>query len=1001
MITLSVTIWPDTVPDSLWNYNRSLPGAFSNQAFPLTNFDVSGELLMYFLIGLVVVWLYAWNRFNRRSYEPAAFDYQVLRELQPAQMRDSMLMQRAFMLYALALSLLYATFTFFSGVILRIVKSVPSIGPVDFDAQALQSPQWPLMIALGLAGLTQLIGPLDHLEKTLRGHIHRSLGIPIRIKEYTRLLVAHQLRNLNDEAAKLAIGQPDPDEPAARHSGPVEKAFRKLSGHVTGLQPWARDEIAQTYGVEDVLGKLVVLWRMIDSLYSPQWPRESVRDEMRPLMSRQLAEARAAARYLSELLDTPMAVETKTKAAGGAEPTHFRTRQEQQLVIAIESMERHLYEIGAINAVYAQRDREYGNILAPSLQDAMNAVFKTDVSGPSLSQLACCAAVLFIGYFAAISFLNHGLMASMPRNIWTKGVSAAYDTLRTMCIYVFPVLFAIYATSPDPERPHARTTMGSAMSAALWAGFVNLILMALMAMLYTWLVARDSGHFSQLLLGRLNADANAPPHLLWFMSAAPFSALIAACVVAARQVRPDAGHYLAMILVAVLTAALAVLHGSLLGSSFSACFQANPPSGSNACLGNVIDGLADNFTDAMAALLSILFLSQTAASGRIAAEKPKEKPLGKQEEKPSDPQGRPAGSGPAAAIALLALMPWTQALAQPATQEQVDPRRVVLGMRDDAAPFAYREDPRGTGRHQGYLADLCYEIFAGSQDHDVVTKTITIGERFNRLRPGTDKTNPDDLVDIVCDPVTIRYDDPQRTKNAIFSPIVFATGVTYLKRKNAETHLDIKIAYVAGTTAKTVVLDICRDISARTAERCQDGGSSPPDASPTPSGGGQQPVIRPWFRRLWSKVSTRAQNPDRKRTFTYYEMESHEKLADWFCRDDSGVQKFYIGDREVIWEKWKRAQAGNGGCDAEATSQLFTYEPYALMITKDRPKLVQFVQRRVYEIFSDVSKAQAIFSAAFPDSQMSTSLAYLFLLNGVNEDYMPRYPDGSPVPLRP
>ena len=151
MMVLLIEIWPSTVPDSLWNYDRSLPGAFSNQAFPLTNFDVSGELLMYFLIGLVVVWLYAWNRFNRRSYEPAPFDYQVLRELQPAQMRDSLLMQRAFLLYALVLSLLYATFTFFSGVVLRIAKYVPSIGPVDLDAQALQSPQWPLMIAFGLA----------------------------------------------------------------------------------------------------------------------------------------------------------------------------------------------------------------------------------------------------------------------------------------------------------------------------------------------------------------------------------------------------------------------------------------------------------------------------------------------------------------------------------------------------------------------------------------------------------------------------------------------------------------------------------------------------------------------------------------------------------------------------------------------------------------------------------------------------------------------------------
>ncbi|MTD99619.1 transporter substrate-binding domain-containing protein [Paracoccus sp. YIM 132242] len=971
----------------------------------MTNFDVNGELLMYFLIGLVVVWLYAWNRFNRRSYEPAPFDYKVLRELQPAQMRDSLLMQRAFLLYALVLSLLYATFTFFSGVILRIAKYVPSIGPIDLDAQALQSPQWPLIIAFGLAGLTQLIGPLDHLEKTLRGHIHRSLGIPIRIKEYTRLLVAHQLRELNAEAAELAV----PTDAAPKDSGPVEKNFRNLSGHVTGLKPWARNEIAQTYQVEDVLGKLVVLWRMIDSLYSPQWPRESVRDEMRPLMSRQLAEARAAARYLSELLDTPMAGKAETAASGddggGYESTQFRTRQEQQLVIAIESMERHLYEIGAINAVYAQRDREYKNMSNGSLKEAVTAVFKAEDYGPSLRQLACCAAVLFIGYIAAISFLDHGLMASMPRNFWTKGVSAAYETLRTMCIYVFPVLFAIYATSPNPEQPRPRTAMGVAMSAALWAGFANLILMALLAMLYTWLVARDSDHFNQLLLGRLNTDASFPPFLWWFMSAAPFSAFVAACVVMARRVRPNAGHGLTMGLVAVLAAVLAALHGSLFGSGFPACFDpdqtitvvSDPP----ACWKNVVDGVANNLIDAVAALVSILFLMQTTGSGRVAAEKPDEKPKKKSDEKSSDLSGPPAGSETATiiltAILMLALMSWTQAQAQ----EQDHSRRVVLGMREDAAPFAYR-DPPSTGRHQGYLADLCYEIFAGSQDYDVVTKTITIRDRFERLRPGKVGASPDDLVDIVCDPVTVRYDDPQRTQNAIFSPIVFATGVTYLKRKNARTDLDIEIAYVDGTTAKTVVLDICRDVSARTAEECRDGGSTPSDASPDPLEATEPPDGKNWFLRLGNRISARLRNADdRDRTFTYYGMKSHEQLARWFCRDNPRVQKFYIGDRDVIWTKWNRARARSGGCDAEATSQLFTYEPYALMITKDRPDLVQFVQRRIYEIFSDASKARAIFSATFPASQMSTSLAYLFLLNGVDEDYMPRYPDGSPVPLRP
>ncbi|MFD2817205.1 hypothetical protein ACFSYD_26890 [Paracoccus aerius] len=71
---------------------------------------------------------------------------------------------------------------------------------------------------------------------------------------------------------------------------------------MTRLQQWAYDEIAQTYGVEDVLAKLILLWRMIDNLRNPRWPRENVRDEMRLLVSQQLQKATAAAIYLSELL---------------------------------------------------------------------------------------------------------------------------------------------------------------------------------------------------------------------------------------------------------------------------------------------------------------------------------------------------------------------------------------------------------------------------------------------------------------------------------------------------------------------------------------------------------------------------------------------------------------------------------------------------------------------------------------------------------------------------
>lgn len=341
------SMWPDGVSNDLWNYDRAFPGVDANKIFPMSSYQISQETVVSFLIGLVVVWLYSWNRFNRRTYEPASFDYRVLRESQPSQMRDTMLVQRGFILYAVALSLIYACLTFFGGIILKIAEAVPEVGPLGVDPQMMQDNCWPLVVAFALVGLTQLIGPLDHLEKMLRGHIHRSLGIPISIKEYTRQLIATQLKNLSADAVELR-DKISPKPQTTQDTGPIEVAIKTLSqNHVGQLHPWARDEIAQTYGVEDVLGRLVLLWRMIDSLYSPNWPRESARDELRVLLSRQMQEGRAAALYLSDLMSTKQADEkTSDGAAIDADAQMpMRTRQEQQLIAAIESMDRHVYEM--------------------------------------------------------------------------------------------------------------------------------------------------------------------------------------------------------------------------------------------------------------------------------------------------------------------------------------------------------------------------------------------------------------------------------------------------------------------------------------------------------------------------------------------------------------------------------------------------------------------------------------------------------------------------------
>ena len=67
-------------------------------------------------------------------------------------------------------------------------------------------------------------------------------------------------------------------------------------------------------------------------------------------------------------------------------------------------------------------------------------------------------------------------------------------------------------------------------------------------------------------------------------------------------------------------------------------------------------------------------------------------------------------------------------------------------------------------------------------------------------------------------------------------------------------------------------------------------------------------------------------------------------------------------------------------------AEYLTYEPYALLVSRDKPELVQFVQKRVYQIFSRRATATARFASYFPKRSMSRALAYLYLLNAVDSE---------------
>ena len=120
--------------------------------------------------------------------------------------------------------------------------------------------------------------------------------------------------------------------------------------------------------------------------------------------------------------------------------------------------------------------------------------------------------------------------------------------------------------------------------------------------------------------------------------------------------------------------------------------------------------------------------------------------------------------------------------------------------------------------------------------------------------------------------------------------------------------------------------------------------------------------------------------------YQFCAFENHQDLIAWFCDDPIETKRYYFGDKDIIVGQLDAWLDAGGLCEKVTGDYPFrSYEPYALLISKVNPGLVQFVQRRIYEIFSDRDQIVSLFTANFKGKAMSTPLANLFNLNGVED----------------
>ena len=112
----------------------------------------------------------------------------------------------------------------------------------------------------------------------------------------------------------------------------------------------------------------------------------------------------------------------------------------------------------------------------------------------------------------------------------------------------------------------------------------------------------------------------------------------------------------------------------------------------------------------------------------------------------------------------------------------------------------------------------------------------------------------------------------------------------------------------------------------------------------------------------------------------------HSSAARWFCTAPQTEAVYYFGDKDLILGQVEALEKA-GRCDGvNPDGPFYSYEPYALLISPVDSDLVRFVQRRIYEIFSDRSEALGMFASNFEGKAMSVPLANLFLLNGVEDE---------------
>lgn len=1093
--------WPTGIPLSLWTYNQLR--AEELVQIPMMGIRFAPGFLYAFAFGCVFVALFAWKRFSIQSDVKSVS--RALGELSPSDIGGRGALIRAYFIYAGAILLLYVSLTFFGRLLLQTANMVPVVGiQVDLNKLQFDSAQWPLMLAFAFAGLAEMLPPVRMTEGWLRDRAYRAVGIPVRLEQTMRNLIVTL-----DGAC--AIDAESTRDPLVRRL----KTYRDRWAKALDNNAWARDQGTQRQSRKDeavsLLAQLELLVYWAKSARG-SWPGHEVSRSVRQQERKYVDEAVA---LLDEINKRMFEAQHDTS---DAETPARKARFSDYLGETIRKAELLRFDLVGILAIFLERDLdipaprlsaahpEQAVYIEPALHKLLTRTERPDTAGtgPEAGLFLALIAV-FLVYAAATWRGVQEPIGQFVENTNLSGVlvTALVETLRIAALTWLPLLAAFslrqFMWDNGDWAKATRTQRRSGYAMQIFAclclgGTVSLLALLGVAALRAFFVASNATYFFSLYL-----DGLAPLLMYYATQIVILLVLIPVSLMSADLREGAATRLWYGVLCAVGVGVLSILHLHYWNPTLAAQCPGLTVIATLDCARRV--GLID---------LVVLTLLAFLAAG-VFGELPERARLIR-------PSWTPRAAG-AAVLVILSSIP-TVAQTNP-------PRPVYVGFRADTPPFSSAvaltlspdaSNAAGMRPYRGYLADICFDIFAGQPDYRIVPVLISAGDRFIRLRRDL-PARPADFIgpfkpldpsspgliafgipsdpqhlDMLCDAVTMRFSDVERAEHSVFSPVVFASGVSFLDRTRSSG--DLIVGYVENSTARDVARKICeidyfkallptqrgelyrrcklRWSAAALAEQLQriehaagtrpagemrlrpdmfdhmfgtllserraqlergwdelfDAGARLKEATgsrieqiavetrallnnvvatperPSPVGplmegclnNNDQEACRKTLKMLADPMcssgaapATANNMPVEKRPWPDYHfcpMQSHDALIDWFCTAPFNQRRIYMGDRELILGKMETWTKANGPCSVERPdgAEYLSYEPYAFPISLHDPKLIQFVQRRVYEIFSHRAEMNSRFAANFPGREMSHALAYLFLLNAVENE---------------